>query len=91
MTDLAIENPPVLGELGGDCLCGRGATIGTCVQTASRLWFRAFHEPPAAYHLERVLDWACIDCIADAALAVATGEVLHRIAQERRTPNETAP
>lgn len=29
MTDLAIENPPTLGELGGDCHCGRGPTIGT--------------------------------------------------------------
>ena len=87
MTNLAIENSPPLGELGGDCQCGRGAAIGTCIVTASRLWFRAFHEPPAAYHLERCTDWACVDCVADNALAVATGEVreaMRRIGEQRR-------
>ena len=86
MTSLATENPPTLGVLGGDCLCGRGAAIGTCIVTASRLWFRAFHEPPAAYHLERCTDWACVDCVADAAVAVASGEVreaIRRIARNR--------
>lgn len=86
MTNLATETPPTLGVLGGDCLCGRGAAIGTCIVTASRLWFRAFHEPPAAYHLERCTDWACVDCVADAAVAVASGEVreaTRRIARKR--------
>jgi hypothetical protein len=86
--DLTIENPPTLGVLGGDCLCGRGQTIGTCITTATRLWFRAFHEPPAAYHLERCTDGACIDCVADAAQAVATGKVreaMRQIAEQRRT------
>jgi hypothetical protein len=88
MTDLSIENPPILGVLGGDCLCGRGPAIGTCITTASRLWFRAFHEPPAAYHLERATDWVCVDCVADNALAVATGEIrdqMRRIADQRAT------
>lgn len=88
MTNLAIENPPTLGELGGDCLCGRGATLGTCTFTSGRIRFRAFHDGPAAFHLEHVLDWACVDCIADTALAVATGEVretMRQIAKERRT------
>ena len=76
-----------LDELGGDCLCGRGPAIGTCVFTASRLWFRAFHEPPAAYHLERCTDWVCVDCIADTAIAIASGEVraaMRRTAADRR-------
>ena len=84
--NLVTDNPPTLGELGGDCLCGRGQAIGTCIVTASRLWFRSFHESPAAYHLERVTDWACVDCVADAALDVANGVVRERmrqISQER--------
>jgi hypothetical protein len=87
MTDLAIENPPTLGELGGDCHCGRGPTIGICTFTGSRMWFRAFHDGPASFHLERAADWVCVDCIADTAIAVATGEVraaIRRVAQERR-------
>jgi len=72
---VSLEASPALGVLGGGCLCGRGTAIGTCVITATRLWFRAFHEPPVAYHLERATDWACVDCVADAALAVASGEV----------------
>jgi hypothetical protein len=50
--------------------------------------FRAFHDGPAAYHLERCTDWACVDCVADNALAVASGairEAMRRIAAERRT------
>jgi hypothetical protein len=89
MSDLVIENSPTLGELGGDCLCGRGPTIGTCTFTANRMWFRVFHEPPAAFHLEHAADWACVDCIADTAIAVATGEVrsaIRRVAQERQQP-----
>lgn len=78
--NLVTEAPPQTdGELGGDCLCGRGQAIGTCVTTATRLWFRAFHEQPAAYHLERVLDWVCVDCLADAALDVADGSVRNRM------------
>lgn len=86
MTNLATENPPTLGELGGDCACGRGPTIGTLAFTASRMWFRVFHDGPAAFHLENAADWVCVDCIADTAIAVATGEVraaIRRITQER--------
>lgn len=78
---------PTVGELGGDCQCGRGPTIGTCHWTSGRLMFRAFHDGPAAYHLVNAADWACVDCVADAALAVASGQVrkaMQRIAQERR-------
>lgn len=73
------SSPQTEGELGGDCLCGRGQAIGTCIVTASRLWFRAFRESPAAYHLERVTDWACVDCVADAALDVASGVIRDRM------------
>lgn len=86
--NLTPDNPPTLGVLGGDCQCGRGQTIGTCIVTANRLWFRAFHDGPAAYHLARCTDWACVDCVADNALAVASGairEAMRRIAAERRT------
>ena len=86
--NLASEAPPRLGVLGGDCLCGRGETIGTCVVTASRLWFRAFHEPPAVYHLERVTDWVCVDCLADTALDVAQGVIRERMREEGRRRSE---
>lgn len=92
MRDLLAEYeefapPPAMGELGGDCLCGRGRAIGTCHWTSGRLTFRAFHDGPAVYHLVNAADWACADCIADAALAVASGKVreeMQRIARERR-------
>jgi hypothetical protein len=81
--NLVTEEPsPTIGELGGECHCGRGETIGTCVLTATRLWFRAFHESPAVYHFERVTDWVCVDCLADAALDVANGVIRERM---RRT------
>lgn len=86
MTNLATDNPPTLGELGSDCECGRGPTIGTCTFTSSRMWFRVFHDGPAAFHLDHADEWVCVDCIADTAIAVATGEVraaIRRIATER--------
>ena len=64
-------------DLGGDCQCGRGPTIGTCYRTRGRLLFRAFHDGPANYHLANAADWRCVDCIAGIALmiALATDEV----------------
>lgn len=70
--------------LGGDCLCGRGLTIGTCIVSASRLMFRSFHEPPAVYHWSRVTDWACVDCVADSALDVANGVIRDRMREQAR-------
>lgn len=70
--------------LGADCLCGRGQAIGTCTSTATRLLFRTFSEPPAAYHLERVTNWVCVDCLADAALDIANGVVRERMREQGR-------
>lgn len=90
-SNLVTDNPPQTeGELGGDCLCGRGQVIGTCIVTANRLWFRAFDESPAAYHLARVTDWACVDCVADAALDVADGVVRERMREQGRERAEEA-
>jgi len=83
--NLVTDNPTQAnGELGGDCLCGRGPSIGTCMVTANRLMFRAFHEQPSAYHLERVTDWACVDCVADAAMDVANGLISDRMRDQAR-------
>lgn len=82
--NLAPDSMPRLGVLGGDCLCGRGETIGTCLVTAGRLWFRAFHDGVAAYHLARVTDWACIDCLADTALDVANGVIREQMRETGR-------
>jgi hypothetical protein len=83
--NLVTDNPTVTdGKLGGDCLCGRGQTIGTCHVTDTRMWFRAFHEEPAVYHLQNVTDWACVDCVADAALDVANGAIRDRMRKAAR-------
>lgn len=87
------QEPALLGELGGDCPCGRGPAIGTCTWTSGRLTFRAFHDGPASWHLENTADWACVDCVADAALAVATGEVrksMRELAEKRRAETGAA-
>lgn len=71
---------------GADCLCGRGEAIGTLTWTSGRMSFRAFHDGPACFHHENSTDWACLDCVADTALAVAAGKVredMRRIARER--------
>lgn len=68
-------------ELGGECQCGRGETIGTVHYSDGRLWFRAFHNGPAGWHLDNATDWRCPDCIADEAIAVANGEVRERMNQ----------
>lgn len=80
----AVDEQAEPCTLGADCLCGRGPAIGTCIATASRLTFRAFHESPAAYHLERVTNWVCVDCLADAALDVANGVVRERMRLDAR-------
>lgn len=83
--NLVTDNPTVTdGELGGDCLCGRGQTIGTCSVTDTRLSFRAFHEKPAVYHFQNVTAWACVDCVADAALDVANGVIKERMREVGR-------
>jgi len=83
--NLVTDQPPQAdGELGGDCLCGRGQVIGTCIVTANRLWFRSFHDSPAVYHLARVTDWACVDCVADAALDVANGVIREQMREKGR-------
>jgi hypothetical protein len=80
----------VTATLGGYCLCERGQAIGTIAWTSGRVWFRAFHDGPVAYHHENAADWACVDCVADIAVAVASGEVrdamrviARRITEER--------
>ena len=48
--------------------------------------FRAFHDGPAYWHHEHSVDWACLDCVADTAAAIASGQVredMRRIGRER--------
>ena len=73
---------------GGDCLCGRGPgpAVGTLTWTSGRMHFRAFHDGPASWHHEHSVDWACLDCVADTAAAIASGQVredMRRIGRER--------
>ena len=75
---------------GDDCLCGRGPALGTLTWTSGRVWFRAFHDGPVAFHHFNAADWACVDCVADITVAVASGEVreamtvtARRIVEER--------
>ena len=60
---------------GGDCLCGRGPAVGTLTWTSGRMHFRAFHDGPAYWHHENSADWVCLDCVADTAARIASGEV----------------
>ncbi|WP_143663752.1 hypothetical protein [Streptomyces sp. rh34] len=83
-TNSSPDTTEAHGLPGGDCLCGRGETIGTCIVTGDRLWFRAFRDSPAAYHFQRVTDWACVDCVADAALDVATGVIRNQMREQAR-------
>lgn len=78
-TSVPAAKPSTDDLIGGDCQCGRGPAIGTCVVTDTRLRFRAFHELPAVYHLHHVTDWACVDCVADAALDVANGVIKEKM------------
>ena len=76
-----------LHELGGACSCGRGPVIGTCAFTGGRMWFRAFHDGLPAWHHAGTAEQACVDCVADIALAVASGEIrtaMRRIAMKHR-------
>ena len=71
------ENPvtETTAGIGGDCPCGWGHAIGSLSWTAGRMWFRAFHDGPEAFHHYNAADWACADCVADTAVAIASGEV----------------
>ena len=92
MPDLALLEGAAIP--GGDCLCGRGAAIGSLSWTSGRMWFRAFHDGPAAFHHYNAADWACADCVADTAVAIASGEVreaMRQIAATRRAPLASAP
>ena len=71
---------------GDDCLCGRGPAAGTLTHTSGRMHFRAFHDGPESWHHENSADWACLDCVADTAAAIASGQVredMRRIGRER--------
>jgi len=82
MDDLELPDDPA--PPGGDCICGRAQAIGTCRWTEGRLWFRAFHDGPAVYHYVNATDWACAECVADAAEAVASGKVRERMREWAR-------
>ena len=69
-----------------DCLCLRGPAVGTLTHTSGRMHFRAFHDGPPSWHHENSADWACLDCVADTAARIASGEVredMRRIGRER--------
>lgn len=77
---------PLVIAPGGPCLCGRGEAVGTLTWTSGRMHFRAFHVGPAGWHHENTVDWACLDCVADTAAAIASGQVredMRRIAAAR--------
>lgn len=85
MSDLiAFLEAPATGD---DCLCRRGPVVGTLTHTSGRMHFRAFHDGPESWHHEHSADWACLDCVADTAAAIASGQVrdgMRRIGENRR-------
>ncbi len=67
--------PAEMPQFNVPCECGRGPVIGTLTWTGTRMNFRAFHGGPSVFHDENAADGACVDCVADTAVAVASGEV----------------
>lgn len=66
-----------------DCECGRGPVVGLLTYTNSRVLFRAAEEGTPARDLSAA-DLRCLDCVADAVAAVASGEVWERMKAEGR-------
>ena len=64
-----------------DCECGRGPVVGLLTYTNSRVLFRAVDEGAPARDLSAA-DLRCLDCVADAVAAVASGEVWERMKSE---------
>lgn len=68
-------------EATDDCECGRGPAVGLLTYTNSRVLFRAVDEGTPARDLSAA-DLRCLDCVADAVAAVASGEVWDRMRSE---------
>lgn len=66
------------------CQCGRGVVIGVVSYTASRLTFYSLEDWYCRHLGEAAADLRCVDCLADAAVHVATGVVRERMREAGR-------
>jgi hypothetical protein len=64
--------------------------VGYCSYTESRLTFIAFSDNPWPRSHENVMDWLCLDCVADAVADVASGRERERRREEARKRREVA-
>lgn len=78
MADVALAS-----EATDDCECGRGPVVGLLTYTNSRVLFRAADEGTPVRDLSAA-DLRCLDCVADAVAAVASGKVWERMKAEGR-------
>lgn len=74
------------------CQCNRGPVIGVVHFNAERVWFFSMESHQARTHHEAA-DLRCVDCLADAALAVATGAIrdqMQDVARQRAAEIDAA-
>ena len=71
------------------CECGRGPVVGLLTYTNSRALFRTAADGTPA-HDQGAADLRCLDCVADAVAAVASGEVRDRMREEARRIRDPA-
>jgi hypothetical protein len=64
------------------CQCGRGPVIGVVSYTDTRLRFYSLEDWYCRPLGEAAADLRCVDCLADAALDVATGVVRERMREQ---------
>lgn len=66
------------------CQCGRGVVIGVVSYTDTRLRFYSLEDWYCRPLGEAAVDLRCVDCLADAALDVATGVIRERMQEQSR-------
>lgn len=66
------------------CQCGRGPVIGVVTYTDTRMWFFSLEDYYCRHLGEAAADLRCVDCLADAALNVATGVVREQMREKAR-------
>lgn len=70
-------------ELVDYCQCNRGPVIGIVQFTDKQLWFSSLESWQAGTHRDAA-DLRCVDCVAEAAQAVASGVVREEMRKASR-------
>jgi len=73
-----VSNEQLVSPPLDECQCGRGPVVGLLTHTDSRVLFRAAEEGTPKRD-QSAADLRCLDCVADAVAAVASGEARERM------------